>query len=36
MVANENKVLINNGKINSKVLITNKKLKDIDEPQQLQ
>ena len=31
-----NKVLINSGNINSKVLITDKKVKYIDEPEQLQ
>ena len=31
-----NKVLINSGNINSKVLITDKKVKYIDEPGQLQ
>ena len=31
-----NKVLINTGNINSKVLITDKKIKQIKEPDQLQ
>ena len=31
-----NKVLINSGNINNKVLITDKKVKYIDEPEQLQ
>ena len=31
-----NKVLINSGNINSKVLITDKKVKYIEEPEQLQ
>ena len=36
MIADSNKVLINRGNIKSKVLTTDKKVKYLDEPEQLQ